>query len=286
MPYIADGIHKPRKGDLVIKKEEHERYKKIKEAQRFNNSVRQNSKNYGGFTFLITKKGILQVLDPATVGRLAYLSIYLDFGNQLLLKPTNEPMRKNDLPQTLNINRQTANEFYSECIKAGLLFDHGAEGLYMNEIFYRDKSKKDCGKIRLYRKTIQRLYKQLKPREHKHFGFIVQIVPWINAEYNIVCSNPGEKNQKQIIPLTFKQICEKLGYDYRHSNRLHDALTKAIVEWEGHKQPLCGILITNTEYGKQTTLIVNPNLIYAGTKYEQIEVFERLFCPYNKQPEE
>lgn len=280
MPYKTDGKMKPKEGSLVFSPEEQERFNKRKAAERFNRLVRQNSSDYGGFTFLSTEMGILQSLNPATVGRLAYLSTYLDFGNQLLLKPKNEPMRKKDLPEILNINRQTANEFYNQCINAEMLFDFGNEGLYMNSMFYRGKSD-NSQRTRLYRDTIQQLYKKLEPKEHKYFGYIVMLVPLINVEWNIVCENPHEQDSKLLKPLSFKEICKALGYNYGHSNRLKEALTRPIFQWEGHKQPLCGIFTANTEFGTQNTMIVNPNIMFAGTHYENVAAFEAMFCPHN-----
>ena len=69
---------------------------------------------------------------------------------------------KSDLPDVLLISRDTANKFYNESKNAGLIEDHGSEGLYMNEVFFRDQTT-DKNQIRLYRKTIQQLYKRTLP---------------------------------------------------------------------------------------------------------------------------
>ena len=144
-----------------------ERYLKMKEAEAFNESVRENSREHGGFTFLkITD--ILTKVDPTTVGRLAYLSTYLTFNHQLLYKGRGIPIRKEDLSKILNVTRPTAADFYRKCIAGNLLIDRESNGLFINDMFFRGESD-DEDITRLYCLTIQDLYRRLSAKEHNHF---------------------------------------------------------------------------------------------------------------------
>jgi len=254
---------------LFIPDSQRERYKKIKEAMAFNESVRENSREHGGFTFLKISDFLSQV-DPATVGRIAYLSTFLGFNHQLLYKERDVPIRKEDLPKILNVTRPTAADFYKKCISKNLLIDRDSNGLFINTMFFRGKS--DGEDItRLYRGTVQDLYQRLNSKEHKHFGYAIQIIPYINREWNIICENPNEEKTKNIRPLTTADICEKLNMGQGHTERLTDALTSPIFEYEGEEQQLCVSVSKKTSRGKQNVLYVNPNLIYAGSDFTKVD---------------
>lgn len=277
MPYIADGKHIAPKGALVITEQDQENRQKKKEAEVFNGKVKHDTKKHGGFTFLRIENA-LNGINPATVGRLAYLSTYMEYGNQLLMRSKNRPMIKSDLPEVLLISRETANKFFNECENAGLIEDHGSEGLYMNEIFFRDKTT-DKNQIRLYRRTIKQLYKRTLPKYIKNFGYVVQLVSHINREWNVVCHNPAEKNSDKVQIMTMKELCEVIDYDYSHISRLNEALFGLAFNWNGRKQALCASIEFTTEGGKQKGLIVNPHLIFAGTNFKKVEGYGMFFRP-------
>lgn len=277
MPYIADGKHLAPEGALVITKQDQENRQKQKEAIAFNGKVKHDSKKHGGFTFLRLENA-LNGINPATVGRLAYLSTYMEYGNQLLMRSKDRPMLKSDLPEVLLISRETANKFYNESENAGLIEDHGSEGLYMNEVFFRDETT-DKNQIRLYRRTIQQLYKRTLPKYIKNFGYVVQLVRHINREWNVVCHNPAEKDSEKVQIMTMKELCEAIDYDYSHISRLNEALFGLAFDWNGRKQALCASIEFTTEEGKQKGLIVNPHLIFAGTNFKKVEGYGMFFRP-------
>ena len=272
MAYIADGKTLAPKGALVITEYDRERRQKQKETTEFNEKVKHNSKKHGGFTFLRIENALTEI-NPATVGRLAYLSTYMEYGNQLLMRSKNRPM-----PDVLLNSRDTTNKFYNESKNAGLIEDHGSEGLYMNEVFFRDQTT-DKNQIRLYRKTIQQLYKRTLPKYIKNFGFIIQLVSYINREWNVVCHNPLEKDSDKVRIMTMKELCEAIDYDYSHISRLNEALFGLAFDWNGRKQALCASIEFTTEEGKQKGLIVNPHLIFAGTDFKKVEGYGMFFRP-------
>ena len=277
MAYIADGKTLAPKGALVITEYDRERRQKQKETTEFNEKVKHNSKKHGGFTFLRIENALTEI-NPATVGRLAYLSTYMEYGNQLLMRSKNRPMLKKDLPEILLISRDTANKFYNESKNVGLIEDRGSGGLYMNEVFFRDQTT-DKNQIRLYRKTIQQLYKRTLPKYIKNFGYVVQLVSYINKEWNIISHNPLEKDSNKVQIMTMKELCEVIDYDYSHISRLNEALFGLAFDWNGRKQALCASIEFTTEEGKQKGLIVNPHLVFAGTDFKKVEGYGMFFRP-------
>jgi len=255
---------------LLISQTERKNYRRIKEAEKYNAYVRQSAKEHGGFTFVNTMCD-LTVSDPATIGRLAYLSTYLDFDNQALLKGQDYPICKSDLSHILQISKPTAAKFYDDAIASGLLLDHGAEGLYLDKVFFRGFTNKNDKPTRLYINTVRDLYNRLKSSQHHRFGYVVQLIPFINREWNILCHNPFEAESQSINPMSLKQLCQKLCLNVEHSTRLTKAITSPVFSFNGQEQQLCAIVPTNTNYGKQSTVYVNPHLIYGGSDFAKVE---------------
>lgn len=259
---------------LVIPESQRQKYKKIQEAKKFNQSIRDHTKMMGGFTFL-QNDYVLNHIPATVIGRLAYLSTYLSFQNQLLIDNDGTPMLKRDLSDILGISRQKANDFYNVCASNNLLFDHGADGLYINEIFFRN-STKNKQQIRLYRDPIQQLYKTIiKDKQNstqalRHFGYVVQLIPWINREWNILCSNPNETEPGKIIPLSLKEITLILHIDETNVGRLKKTLLKPLFKWNNEYQQLCSCMKVTTDEGIQETVYVNPNLLFAGSDFDKV----------------
>ncbi len=276
----------PQEDSLVFTQTELDNYKAKKERQKENALYRQLIKNFsnkhGGFTFLTSKESILQKMNPATVGRLAYLSTYLDHESQMLVCE-GEQILKSDLPTILNVSRPTANKFYDECISAEVLEDHGKDGLYLiGNLFFKGKSE-NRERTKLFRVTIQQLYKKLPQKKHDLFGYVIQLVPWINFEWNVVCENPSEKDKDCIVPMSLNDVCKKLGYDPAHPGRLKDALTKPVFVWKNYKQPLCGFFSMNAQDGRQSMMVVNPHILFAGSHIENVGILDVAFAPRRKK---
>lgn len=283
--YKADGenmalqhngkIEIPPKGSLIhiITPEQQEKRRKnaerAREAEKFNSEVQNISKEHGGFTWLRTDY-FLNELKPQTVGRLAYLSTFLDFENQLLLKLNNQPMLKGDLAEVLGVTKRTTQDFYKELTEEKILIDKGKDGLYLSKIFWRGRTT-DKKKIRLYRSTIRELYGKMSIKGHRFFGYVIQLIPYFNREWNVICSNPEETDMMKIDFLSIGEICKLLNFNKSNSDRLKAALTGNYFVWNGSKQSICAILKVQSCGTHFETIIVNPHLIFAGTDYKKVE---------------
>lgn len=276
----------PQEDSLVFTQRELDNYMAKKEREKksalYRQIIRNFSNKHGGFTFLTSKENILQSMNSATVGRLAYLATYLEQDTQLLLYE-DKPMLKRDLQEVLKLSRPTANKFYNDCITAGVLEDKGNNGLYLNgNLFFKGKTE-DKERTKLFRVTIQQLYKRLPQKNHELFGYVIQLVPWINFEWNIICENPEETNKDRIEPMSFRDICKKLGYDPEHPGRLKKALTSPVFVWEHYKQPLCGFFSMNAQDGMQSMMVINPHILFAGKHIENVGILDIAFMPRKKK---
>ena len=159
----------------------------------------------------------------------------------------------------------------------------GKDGLYLiSNLFFKGKTS-NKERTKLFRVTIQQLYKRLPQKNHELFGYIIQLVPWINFEWNIVCENPEETNKNSIEPMSFRDICKKLGYDPEHPGRLKEALTKSVFVWEHCKQPLCGFFSMNDQDGRKSMMVINPHILFAGKHIENVGILDLAFIPRKKK---
>lgn len=245
------------------KKEEEKKYR------------RRQSKELGDFVLLRVKK-IPVDLDPATLARLTLLATYLDYKNRLMLTPE-IPMRKTDLPRILNLSERAAKGFVSEVKDKFLLVRDG--DLYLSKEYYRgeDKKYKKDSKQKLFIESTRQLYYKLKPREHRYFGYVIRIIPYINREFNILCKNPDETVFDRIEPLSIGEICDIVRYDSHHSNEFLNGLTKCMFLSDGESQSLCAIVqaVGNGVVGYG--MFVNPRIIYNGSDYNKVEVLHFYF---------
>lgn len=246
-----------------------------REKERKNKYRRTQTDELGNFVLLRVKK-IPVDIDPATLARLTLLSTYLDYQNRLMV---NEqiPMRKTDLPRILNLSERAAKGFIAAVQGKFLSVRNGY--LYLSKEYYKgesEKYKKDQ-KQKLFIDSTRQLYYALKPTQHKYFGYIVKVIPFINREFNILCSNPDERVYDRIIPLTIGEICEILDYDPSNSARLLDALTELLFVHDGESQSLCAIVKSVGNGVQGYGMFVNPRIIYNGSDYEKVEVLHHFF---------
>lgn len=229
-----------------------------------------------GKYILLRVKKIPTTLDPSTLARLTLLSTFIDYKNRLMINKQTV-MRKSDLPRILNISERAARDFVSEVKNKYLIFRDGE--MFLSKEYYRgesDKYKRDA-KQKLFIQTTQDLYYKLKPREHRYFGYVIRIIPFVNREFNILCHNPDEIVFDQIKPLSIGEICDLLKYENTHSDRLLDGLTKCIFRADDQDQSLCAIVqsVGNgiTGYG----MFVNPRILYNGSDYNKVEILHFYF---------
>lgn len=285
--YIVDGdtgeCHEIESGSRLSTPGEQKRGREyvdsLKQSKVKYDAVRHESYRHGGFTFLRIAN-VLNSLSPATAGRLAYLSTYVGYNNQLL-SDKRTPITKTMLPDILGVGNTIAKKFYSECAAANLLVEREGK-LYISEDFFRGPIQdKGIRHTKLYHDTVQDLYKRLPPKHHRYFGYVVQMLPWINVNYNIVCDNPTETDLDKINPIDVEDLYKICGYEIgnRNTHRFLDALTGAWFQFDGTQQALCALVVRRGQDGKHTGLVVNPHLMYMGTQSEKVAVLGVWFKP-------
>lgn len=153
------------------------------------------------------------------------------------------------------------------------LISINAEGLISVNSKYCKKGKINKTKvvevIRMFNNGIQELYQKALPREHKKLAILLDILPYINYKYNIICYNPTEENIELIKPIKMPDLCEMLGYDRSNSSRIKKQLFSLRVSGEK--------VIGLWQVENVDALLVNPRVYYKGGEEKGLDYLEAIF---------
>lgn len=247
----------------------------IQEIQRKkdkNKKISEEYKEYGNFYWLFYKmKEDLfdKNIDGSIVTRLVYLATYIGYDDNKIVYKNGKYIHKKDLQKILNLTDKTYKTFICQCKKYNLITINEDDTISITNKYFKKgnlyKNKKnDKSAIRMYCDTIQYLYENCCLTYHKNLGYLYALIPYINIEYNIVCSNPKEKDVKNICPLSLKDICKICGFsieNYRHfKNKLLNIKIK--------NKPVIRLI----EDIDNIIVYINPSIFYAGHNHKQVEI--------------
>lgn len=262
----------------VISKEDLERCKQFFETQREYEykgmEIKEKYKENGSFVWLLYNAG--KALDLGITSneltKLIFISTYMDYNNRLMLSE-NKIMRKSDMQQLLKVSERTFINFWKSITDSKLLIKKtDSEELYLNtDLFLRGHTAQsdDMDRIRLYRRSIRKLYKQAKIGEHKLLSYLFQAIPFVNINYNIICHNPTETDLDMVKPMTMADYCGIIGYNSDNCRRLKTMLKKLKLNKT--------IVFSFVDNANGLFCYINPNVYYAGNSWDKVEVLGE-FC--------
>lgn len=122
---------------------------------------------------------------------------------------------------------------------------------------------------RVFNNGLQEIYLQSLPKEHRKLSLLIEILPYINFRFNILCKNTTEEYLEHIEPLKMTELCEILGYHKTNSSKLKKDLFNLTVKGEqviGMWEKSCG-----------KAIFVNPRVYYKGTREEDVNFLYVMF---------
>ena len=277
-------------GKIVKTPEEHKadvEYSKKKHEEEINNLKEQfGSKTYWrnltlderGYYILIKTEKIPdpQDMSSADLGRLVYLSTYCNYQNRLMLNE-HTIMTEEDLPQIMNLSLRQTREFKKFVKENGYLTIKQDGSMYLSKRFFYRGEQKQKGynsRMKLFIKTVQTLYKSLKPTRHKYFGLIVRLIPYVNRRHNILCWNPDEEDKNLIQPMTITDICRVLNYDPENYKGVLDILLGLLFDFDGYQQSVCALVTITANGITQYRFYCNPKLLFIGSADDYMQLKE------------
>lgn len=218
-------------------------------------------------------------IDPNSVGRLMYLCTFLAYNSDVLAATQKTKLRKEDLPRVLRLSPVTFWRFWKDVYGKYLIEKDDGTIQLSNVHFLRGKMPKSQIGIewqKLFIDAIRELYDVIPVTKHRYLGYIFQLLPYLNMEYNILCHNPTEQNLDYIVPMTLDEFCVECGYTVEQRARLIKAYAQIQFEVEGRTELFCSFVSSLNNVG-DAKIYVNPNILYKGSHWDEVKILGQ-FC--------
>ena len=218
-------------------------------------------------------------LKPQTAARLAYISTYIGY-NDNFIKEHDDNITRQEFQSIINLTERSFKDFLSQTKKAHYIIKEASNYRVNSRYFKKGEIKQgdissDIQATRLYINTYRKLYKNTPVVKHVYLGYVFQLIPYVNHEYNIVCHNPLETNRDNINPITVGQFCDLIGYDKSNASRLINVYRDITFEWQGKEMTFCGYYWEPKKADMR--FFVNPLIFFAGSDYHRVEILELCF---------
>lgn len=248
-------------------------------AQEQEKSLRKRTSNtLGSFYFLrntVDFKGITE----SDITRLIFLSTYTKYGTSKLIYK-NKPVYRKELIQLLGISKAETSKFLNRvCPKFLLETDEGII-LSKTDIFIRGNLTKEqkadvFGYRKFYIKAVRKLYNEVDKTKHKHLGYIFRLLPYINIEFNVLCSNPQEEELEDVDFITLGDFCDLIGYNKHNVGRLISSFKQISFNIDGKNRNFVNFVISGMDI-LDSRVYINPRILYSGKHYERVEILGAL----------
>lgn len=249
-------------------------YKERKEQERKHNIRRLKEKELGNFYFTSRKEDFTDI-SPESLTRLIYLNTFIAYGNRVMLTERT-PMHHRDLSGVLKLSKATITRFWKEV--SPKYIKETDEGLILSNdvIFRRGAIKEGDSYQRMYIKGIRSLYESTDKCNHKYLGFLFRLLPFVNIEYNVVCSNPFEKDLERVELISIADFCNMIGYDKAHINKLIRIYQNIKFDIGEKLERFCSFTYDGISR-QNAKIFINPHILYCGSDYTKVEVLGA-FC--------
>lgn len=259
-------------GTIFYTPEQQRAYKERKEAER---QAGIRIKRYGvkkeQFAFVSTASDFTDV-SPANITRLIYLSTYLSWHDNELRKGERHRIKRCELSNILCVSNSTAERFWQEVSPRYVTEDDNGTLILNPNVFAKGSAKRLLAfYIKVFAKGMQALYKSVPKAQHKQLGYIFAMLPYVNTEHNILCHNTDERSIDNIEPMTMREFCEEIDFNYRHVNRLHSIFKHLRFDVDGRRELFCSII--RNEYTGKELMVVNPKVFYSGSNADSVAEF-------------
>lgn len=127
--------------------------------------------------------------------------------------------------------------------------------------------------------SVQELYRKTRPQQHRYLGYVFQMLPYINIEYNILCTNPTEENLDLISHITLDDFCAAIGYSKNQRARLMRVYASITFSVDRKQEQFCAFVTPGADLGR-TKIFVNPHILYHGKQDVQTQILGKL-CDFS-----
>lgn len=264
-------------GSSIMTPDKRVAYKEYKKIQEKNQYRKITNKDLGNFFFIQNNEDFTD-LPPQTVVRLIYLNTFADYETNNLMLKKDTPMQHKDLTKILKISKSAVSNFWHE-VSPKYIIENEYGLMFTNTDVFIKKHLKRRNYIsyqKFYNRGIRKLYKATTPNNHKHLGYIFQMLPYINLEFNLLCYNPLETDLEKVQLMSLADFCKEINYNVSNLNRLMQIYKRLRFDANGIQERFCSFSYDGIDR-TQSTIAVNPHVLYNGSDYRKVEVLGA-FC--------
>lgn len=195
--------------------------------------------------------------------RFLYLCTYIGYNEYLIDKYNSDkrllvPLNRKDLENLLGLSEREFKNTIKILTESGLLIFDGKYYKVNTTIITRGKTNHKKGYTRVFFNSVRYLYTNCKPIQHKQLYYLFMILPYVNVQHNVVCSNIDEEMQEKIEALNVKDMCDICSYNRHDSTKFKNNLLKFKIDGKD-------VVIISYRGGGEF-IRINPSVYYAGTR--------------------
>lgn len=266
----------------VKNKEEKERKKAFYDMQKAKTEFQEFiSEELGNFYFYFYNK-IPKDIGKQYKFRFVYLCCYLKYNdplNRLVIGNTNGKrfLLEKELKDLLKLKSRDFSYTKKCLIENNLITINHDKTISVNDKCSLrgtlSKGRKKDDFTRIFKNGIIELYNKSLPTEHKKISLLIEILPFINYNHNILCFNPKEPDNNFVKPMKLNNLCEIIGYNPKNAYRLKRELINIRI----NNEPAILIL----EHVDVQLIIVNPKVYYKGDNINDLKLLIDYFTYKN-----
>lgn len=210
--------------------------------------------------------------------RFLILCNHLNFRNKCV-DDRNRNIKKSDLSKVWNCkDRAKVKETFDLLLKLKYIKIDSKNNISINENIAKKgkiiKMNSNETYTRIFSDNLQTLINNSNAKSQKKLSNLLNILPFINYKYNILCENPEETEITEIIPLTWKDVAKLCNYEEKNYKRLK----KDLMDLELDNRHIIG----EFNISNNTAIVVNPKIYYAYSEVETIKYLDALFTLLDK----
>ena len=245
----------------------------IKIKKEIDNFEKLIKETFGQFYFNFYNN-IPKKLDRQFKFRFIFLCTYLKYNDDRLVKKEDNGryrlIKEYELQELLKLSTREYQRTKKELIDNNLIHIDNVRAIHINGSIslvgeINKSNQKDY--TRIFKKYVRELYGNCLPREHKKIDIVIELLPFVHFQYNIICKNPTCELMEDIDPLTIKEITNQLNM----SNP--SVFKKSLLSIKANNKK---VIMIFEDFDKQM-IAINPSVYYRGTRQEALQYLIDLF---------
>lgn len=206
-------------------------------------------------------------LSPQDITKLIYLSTYCSYNTNILVE-SGTPIKKKNLTNIMMLEKSQYFDWINKMQRYNYLEFKEDIICLNNTLFSKGKLKTptDSLSIRIFVYMVQKLYKNITPKDHIKMGHAIHLIPFMNLHFNVLSSTPYETDISKVKLLRISDYTDALGCTPKQCKRILNELVT--FRWGKERRTVVTLLAEGTLEVKKMVMILDSELFFGGTHKE------------------